>query len=109
MTGRRPEADRLAVLAVIGEAHRGVRRPGLTADGEAALAAVLRARAGERPDLLAEAAGLLEGVAEGGADEALGRRAAQLCARAGADPDAVPAWAAEGRRRHAANARRGSA
>jgi hypothetical protein len=101
MTGRHPEADRLAVLAVIGEAHRGVRRPGLTTEDEAALVAFLRAQAGERADLLAEAAGLLAGVAEGGPDEALGRRAAQLCARAGADPDAIPAWAAEARRRRA--------
>ena len=64
--------------------------------------AALTELAGGRADLLAEVAGLLEGAAEGDLDEPLARQAAGLCRKAGADPDAIPAWAEEGRRRRAA-------
>ena len=53
-------------------------------------------------DLLAEVAGILEGAREGEPDEPLARQAAGLCRKAGADPEAIPAWIAEGRRRRAA-------
>ena len=55
-----------------------------------------------RADLLAEVAGIFEGTGEGELDEPLARQAAQLCRDAGADPDAIPAWVEEGRRRRAA-------
>jgi hypothetical protein len=55
-----------------------------------------------RADLLAEVAGLLKGFGEGQLDEPLARQAAGLCRDAGADPDSIPAWIEEGRRRRAA-------
>jgi hypothetical protein len=51
--------------------------------------------------LLAEVAGIFEGTSEGELDEPLARCAARLCLKAGADPEAIPAWVAEGRRRRA--------
>jgi len=62
----------------------------------------LRELAAGRADLLAEVAGIFEGTSEGELDEPLARQAAQLCRDAGADPDAIPAWIEEGRRRRAA-------
>jgi hypothetical protein len=62
----------------------------------------LRQLAAGRADLLAQVAGILEGASEGELDEPLSRQAAQLCRDAGADPDAIPAWIEEGRRRRAA-------
>ena len=53
----------------------------------------------------AEVAGIFEGTSEGDLDEPLARSAARLCRKAGADPEAIPAWIEEGRRR-SANARR---
>jgi hypothetical protein len=52
--------------------------------------------------LLAEVAGILEGAHEGEMDEPRARQAAELCLKAGADPEAIPAWIEEGRRRTAA-------
>ena len=63
--------------------------------------AALRELAGGRADLLAEVAGVLEGAREGEPDEQLARQAARLCRAAGADPEAIPAWIEEGRRRRA--------
>ena len=54
-----------------------------------------------RSDLLAKVAGLMEGVAEGQPDEPLIRQVAQLCRDAGADPELIPGWVEEGRRRRA--------
>jgi hypothetical protein len=62
----------------------------------------LRELAGGRGDLLAEVAGILEGARESEPDEPLACQAAGLCRKAGADPEALPAWIAEGRRRRAA-------
>jgi hypothetical protein len=67
--------------------------------------AALAELAGGRADLLAEVAGVLEGAYEGEADEPFAPQAAMMCRETGADPEAIPAWVAEGRRR-AANARR---
>ena len=64
--------------------------------------AELRTLAGGRADLLAEVAGILEGAREGELDEPFARQAAGLCRAAGADPEAIPAWIEEGRRRRAA-------
>ena len=53
---------------------------------------------------------ILEGASEGELDEPLARQAAGLCRKAGADPEAIPAWMAEGRRRRdAASGRRSRA
>jgi hypothetical protein len=99
------DLDRLLVAQLTGEArHHAQWRP-LTAEEEAAALAELRALAAGRADLLAEVAGIFEGTSEGELDEPLARSAAQLCRKAGADPEAIPAWIEEGRRRWA-NARR---
>jgi hypothetical protein len=100
-----PEADRILVAQLTGEARHHVKWRPLTAEEEAVALAELRALAAGRADLLAEVAGIFEGTSEGELDESLARSAAQLCRQAGADADAIPAWIEEGRRR-AANARR---
>jgi hypothetical protein len=64
--------------------------------------AALRELADGRADLLAEAAGVLEGAREGEPDEPLARQAARLCHKAGADESAIPAWMEEARRRRSA-------
>src|SRR6201984_1510882 len=95
------ERDRIVGAQLTGEArHRAKWRP-LSGDEEAAAVAELRELAGGRADLLAEVAGIFEGTSEGELDEPLARCAARLCRRAGADPEAIPAWAEEGRRRRA--------
>jgi hypothetical protein len=101
----RSAADRILVAQLTGEARHHAKWRPLTAEEEAIALAELRALAGGRADLLAEVAGIFEGTSEGELDEPLARSAAQLCRKAGADPEAIPAWVEEGRRR-AANARR---
>ncbi len=102
MLDDRPQADRILVAQLTGEARRRARWRELTGDEEAAAVAGLRELAGGRADLLAEVAGIFEGTSEGGPDEPLARQAAWLCRKAGADPEAIPVWVAEGRRRSAA-------
>jgi hypothetical protein len=99
MIDKRPEADRILVAEIWGEARHQARWRDLTEDEEAAAVAALRELAAGRADLLAEVAGVLEGASEGEPDEPLTRSAARLCRQAGADPDAIPAWIEEGRRR----------
>ncbi len=69
MLDDRPQADRILVAQLTGEAgwHE------LTADEEAAAVAELRELAGGRADLLAEVAGISEGTSEGELDEPLCR------------------------------------
>lgn len=102
MLDDRPQADRILVAQLTGEARHRARWRALTEDEEAAALAELRALAGGRADLLAQVAGIFEGTSEGEPDEPLARSAARLCRLAGADPEAVPGWIAEGRRRAAA-------
>jgi hypothetical protein len=99
---KRPEAARLLVAKIWGEARHHAKWRPLTGGEEAAAAAALRELAGGRGDLLAEVAGVLEGAREGEPHEPLARQAAMLCRKAGADPDAIPGWIEEGRRRRAA-------
>jgi len=105
MYEKRPQADRLLIAEIYGEARRRARWHELSSDEEATAVAALRELAGSRADLLAEVAGILEGTSEGELDEPLARQAVALCRKAGADPEAISAWAEEGRRR-AASARR---
>ncbi len=94
-------ADQIRVAELTGAARHHARWRELTADEHDAAVAVLRELAAGRADLLAEVAGLLEGFAEGQPDEPLMRQAAQLCRDAGADPELIPGWIEEGRRRRA--------
>jgi hypothetical protein len=99
-----PEADRILVAQLAGEARFHAKWRSLRPEEEAAALAGLRGLADGRADLLAEVAGIFEGTSEGELDEPLTRCAARLCRQAGADPAAIPAWIEEGRRR-SANAR----
>ena len=101
MIDKRPEADRILVAQLTGEARHRARWRNLTSSEEAAAVAELRTLAGGRTDLLAEVAGIFEGASEGRHDEPLARFAAGLCRKVGADVDAIPAWVEEGRRRAA--------
>jgi hypothetical protein len=94
-----PDADRLLVAQITGEARYHARWRDLTADEEAAAVAALRELAAGRADLLAEVAGVMEGASGGRLDEPFARSAARLCRLAGADEALIPAWIAEGRRR----------
>ena len=102
MIDERPQADRILVAQLHGEAKHQAKWRKLTEDEEAGAVAALRELAGGRGDLLAYVAGILEGASEGQPDEPRARQAAGLCRAAGADPDAIPAWIEEGRRRRAA-------
>ena len=96
---RGPGSDRLIVARISGVAmrHASWREP---AEAEiAAAVAELREVAGDRPDLLAEEAGILLGFHEGGLNEPRARSAAQLLIAAGADESLMPGWIEEGRRR----------
>jgi len=106
MIDPRPQADRILVAQLTGEARFRARWRPLTGDEEAAAVAELQAFAGGRADLLAEVAGIFEGASEGRKDEPLARQAAGLCRKAGADLEAIPAWVEEGRRRAASAANR---
>ena len=101
MIDKRPQADRLLVAELFGEAGHHAKWRDLTANEESAAVAELRELAGGRADLLAEVAGILEGAHEGELNEPLARQAAQLCRKAGADPETIRAWIEEGRRRRA--------
>jgi hypothetical protein len=102
MVDDRPQADRILLAQITGEARHRARWRELTGDEEAEAVAELRELAGGRADLLAEVAGLFEGTSEGEPDEPLAESAARLCRMSGADPEAIPAWIEEGRRRRAA-------
>jgi hypothetical protein len=99
---QRPHADRLLAAALFGTARHHAKWRDLTADEEAAAVAALRELAAGRADLLAELAGLEEGFHEGEPYESIARQVAMLCRLAGADPEAIPQWVTEGRRRRAA-------
>jgi hypothetical protein len=98
----RPQADRILIAQLTGEAWHRAKWRELTGDEEAAAVAELQALAGDQADLLAEVVGVMEGASEGELDEPFARCAARLCRLAGADPEAIPGWIEEGRRRRAA-------
>src|SRR5271165_1017133 len=98
---RRPDPDRPIVARLTGTAQRHARWGALDEDEKAAGAAELREVAGDRPDLLAEVAGLALGSAERRdlEYEARGQAVAELCRMAGADEALIPQWNDKGRRR----------
>jgi hypothetical protein len=98
---KRPQADRILVAQLTGEAGRHAKWRKLTEAEHAAAVGELRELAAGRADLLAEVAGIAEGFTEGTIEAPLARSAADLCRAAGADPDAIEAWIAVGRRRRA--------
>ncbi len=65
MLDKRPEADRILIARLMGTAKRHARWRDLTPAEHAAAVAELRDLAAGRADLLAEAAGILEGSARG--------------------------------------------
>lgn len=93
--------DRLLVARLDGTATRHAQWREPTETEIAAAVADLREIAGDRPDLLAETAGILLGASEGSLDELRARAAARFCIAAGADESLIPAWVEEGRRRAA--------
>jgi hypothetical protein len=63
--------------------------------------AELRVLAAGRGDLLAKVARVFERAYRGEPDDPLKRQAAQLCRKAVADPEVIPAWIETGRARRA--------
>jgi len=61
MVDKRPQADRLIIAELYGEARRHARWRDLTGAEEAAAVTAVRELADGRADLLAEVAGVLEG------------------------------------------------
>jgi hypothetical protein len=84
-----PDSARLIVARISGVAlrHASWREP--TEPEIAAAVAELREVAGDRPDLLAEEAGILLGFHEGGLDEPRAKAAARLLIAAGADESLI--------------------
>src|SRR5271165_4436363 len=101
MIDKRPQADRLLIAQLTGEAGHRAKWRELTEDEEDAAVGALRELAGGRGDLLAEVGGLLIGAHEGELNELLNRQAADLCRKAGAEPEAIPASIQVGRERRA--------
>jgi hypothetical protein len=100
---RAPDRDRLLIARLDGIARRHARWGGLTEAEKAAGVAELHGVAGDRPDLLAEVAGLALGTAEGKGQEyqARGQAIAELYWMAGADKSLIPQWRQVGRERAA--------
>jgi acyl-CoA reductase-like NAD-dependent aldehyde dehydrogenase len=99
--GKMSTADQIRVAELTGAARHHARWREVTPDQRDAAVAALRELAAGRADLLAQVAGLLEGFSEGQPDEPLMREASALCRHAGADPELIPQWIEEGRRRKA--------
>jgi hypothetical protein len=96
-----PDADRLVKARLSGIAVRHARWGDMNEAQKAEGAAALREVAGDRPDLLAEVAGIMLGAAEGKGPEyqARSQAVAKLCRLAGADPEVIPGWIEVGRGR----------
>jgi hypothetical protein len=95
----RPQPDRLLMAKLDGIIWRHARWYEPAQEETDAAVAELREVADGRPDLLAEAAGVLLGFHEGGLDEPRAKAAASFCLAAGADAGQVAWWTEEGRRR----------
>ena len=107
MIDNSPQADRILVAELFGEARHHAKWRELTDAEEAAAVTELRELADGRADLLAEVAGILEGARESEPDEPLARQAAMLCRKAGDRPGCDTGLdrrgaAPEGRRKAAA-------
>ena len=96
---RASNTDRLLTARLMGVAKRHAHWREPTQDETDTAAAKLQEVAGDRPDLLAEVAGILLGASEGEPDEPRSKAAAGFCIAAGADESLIPGWVEEGRRR----------
>lgn len=96
-----PPSPRILVAQLTGEAMNHARYEPLPEAGHQAAVEALRELAAGRTDLLAEVAGILEGAGASELDAARRANAARLCREAGADPELIPGWVEEGRRRAA--------
>jgi hypothetical protein len=87
-----PDLDRFLVARISSIAQRHARWGSVTEAEKAIGTAELQEVAGGRSNLLAEAAGIALGAAEGKGPEYLARAAAvaELCRMAGADLDLIP-------------------
>jgi hypothetical protein len=96
-----PDSDRIIVARLSGIAQRRARWGAATEDEMTAGAAELRELAGDRPDLLAETAGLALGTSErkGAEYRAQAEAVVALCRMAGADESLIPRWVEVGRER----------
>jgi hypothetical protein len=98
-----PQADRIILTQLRGAAwHHARWQEPTEAETAAAVAQLGEILAGrdDGPALLAETAGLMLGYREGTPDEPRARAAAHFLAVAGADPELVGQWIAEGRHRN---------
>ena len=93
--------DRLIVARISGITSRYTGRHVLTEDDRAGALTELAEIAGDRPDLLAQHAGLCLGAAEGGLDLLAPqyRLQAELAIAAGADETLIGRWREAGRQR----------
>jgi hypothetical protein len=96
---RASDSDRLLTARLMGVAKRHAPWREPTQDETDAAVPQLREIAGDRPDLLAEVAGILLGASQGELDEPRSKAAASFCIAAGADESLIPGWIEEGRRR----------
>lgn len=92
-------ATRILVAELTGEALHRARYTPLPEAGHQAAVGALRELAAGRTDLLAEVAGILEGAGATELDADRRANAAQICRDAGADPELIPRWVEEGKRR----------
>jgi hypothetical protein len=91
-------ADQILSARLTAAAQRNARDRTVTTDQAVA---EIRELAGDRPDLLAQCAGLALGCGESLLDADVYRRAADLCILAGADESLMGDWIAVGRSRAA--------
>jgi hypothetical protein len=94
-----PDPDRILAAKLTGTANRHAQWRDLTPGEHATAVTELRNLAAGRTDLLAEEAGLLIGCHEHTINAPIKHQAAGLLIAAGADPDLIPQWIEEGRRR----------
>jgi hypothetical protein len=94
-----PNHDRLLIARISGIAMHHARWREPSEDEIAAAIAELHEAASDRPDLLAEQAGILLGFYGGGLDEPRAQAAAQFLIAAGADESLIPRWTDIGRQR----------
>ena len=90
----RSQDDGTILAWITGITRRYTARGSLTDESRAAAVDELRHLAGDRPDLLAEVAGLSLGLADGGASIVPRQYElqAELCVLAGADSELIERW-----------------